>query len=255
MQNDQGGTELPREMMISPKRHINTGPQITERLEKFFSVIGQQGVLRFDQAQYFLGRMTPDPGKMKQPGILSSERTRKILRPWLQEEVILYRTFFYRQKGCIWLTPRGLKYARLNLRYYEPSPSTLPHLYMVNELRLLLEARCPKDTWRSEREIRAQQNVNAKDSTPRHVPDAELISPNGSSVIGIECELTMRSEKRLEEIFFDLAGNRRYSVIWYFSPEPMYRAIKKAVNKLPAERRKRFVCYTLQGDPYPETVA
>jgi len=54
MQNNQGGTELPQEMMISPKRYMNTGPQITERLEKFFSVIGQQGVLRFDQAQCFL---------------------------------------------------------------------------------------------------------------------------------------------------------------------------------------------------------
>src|SRR5437588_145251 len=84
------------------------------------------------------------------------------------------------QRGCIWLTPKGLKYARLNprLRYYEPSPSTLPHMYAVNEVRLLIEARCPKDTWRSEREIRAMQNANAKDSTPPHVPDAELISAN-----------------------------------------------------------------------------
>jgi hypothetical protein len=248
MRNTQGGTELPREMMESPKRYMNTGPQITERLEKFFSVIGQQGVLRFDQAQCFLGRMTPDPGKMKQPGILSAERTRKILRPWLKEEVILYRTFFYRQKGCIWLTTKGLKYAQLNLRYYEPSPSTLPHLYVVNEVRLLIEARCPNDTWRSEREIRVMQN--AKDSTPPHVPDAELISANVNSVIGIECELTVRSEKRLEEIVFDLASNKRYSAIWYFSPEPVYRAVKKAVNKLPAEHHKRFVFYTLQGEPY-----
>jgi hypothetical protein len=252
MQNNQRGTELPREMMISPKRYMNTGPQITERLEIFFSVIGQQGVLRFDQAQCFLGRMTPDPGKMKQPGILSAERTRKILRPWLKEEVILYRTFFNRQKGCIWLTPKGLKYAQLNprLRYYEPSPSSLPHMYAVNEVRLLIEARCPNDTWRSERELCAQQNANAKVSTPPHIPDAELISANGNSVIGIECELTVRSEKRLEEIVIDLAGNKRYSAIWYFSPESVYTAVKEAVNKLPAEHRKRFVFFSLKGDPY-----
>src|SRR6266567_3831899 len=200
MQNNQGETELPRDqMMVSPKRYMNSGPQITERLEKFFSVIGQQGVLRFDQAQCYLGRMTPDPGKMKQPGIMSAERTRKILRPWLKEEVILYRTFFYGQKGCIWLT--------------------------------------------------------AKDSTPPHIPDAELISANGNSVIGIECELTVRSEKRLEEIVIDLAGNKRYSAIWYFGPESVYRAVKKAVDKLPPEHRKRFVCYTLQGDPYTESGA
>lgn len=250
MQNDQGGPELPREMRSS-KRHMNTGPQITERLEKIFAVIGQQGVLRFDQAQCYLGRMSPDPGKMKQPGIMSAERTRKILRPWLQEEVILYRTFFHGQKGCIWLTAKGLKYANLHLRYYEPNPASLGHIYAVNDVRLLLAERHPEDTWRSEREIRAQQNVNAKDGTPPHIPDAELISADGKSVIGIECDVTVRSEKRLEEIVSDLAGNKRYSAIWYYLPEPVYRAVKKAVDKLPAEHRKRFAFYSLKGDAYP----
>ncbi len=44
------------EDMVSPagtrRPHINRGPQITERLEKFLRINGQQGVLRFDQAQY-----------------------------------------------------------------------------------------------------------------------------------------------------------------------------------------------------------
>src|SRR5260370_24070333 len=248
MQNDQGGTELPR-MMGSPKRYMNTGPQITERLEKFFSVIGQQGVLRFDQAQCYLGRMTPDPGKMKQPGILSEERTRKILRPWLKEEVILYRTFFNRQKGCIWLTAKGIKYANLHLRYYEPNPATLSHLYAVNDVRLLIAERRPKDTWRSEREIRAQQNVNVGGSTPPHVPDAELISPNGN-VRAIEVELTIKAEKRLEAIVFDFAANKRYDAVWYYLPENVYSAVTKAVRKLPPEHRKRFVFHSLKGDPY-----
>ena len=251
MQNNQGGTELPQEMRISPRRYMNTGPQITERLEKFLSVIGQQGVLRIDHAQCFLGRMTPDPGKMKQPGILTLERTRKILRPWLKEEVISYRTFFNRQKGCIWLTPKGLKYARLNprLRYYEPSPSSLPHMYTVNEVRLLIEARWPNDTWRSERELRAQQNADAKGSTPPHVPDAELISPNGD-VRAIEVELTIKAEQRLDAIVSELAANRRYNAIWYYLPENVYSAVTKAVRKLPPDHRKRFVFHSLKGDPY-----
>ncbi len=234
----------------SRRVHMNSGPQVTNRLESFWQILGQQGVLSIDQVQRWLARLSPEPNKMKDLSILSAERTRKILRPWIDQGLLLYKIYSYRQKGVLWLTPKGLKYAQLNLRYYEPSPSTLPHLYAVNEVRLLIEARCPNDMWRSEREIRAQQNVNAKGSTPPHVPDAELISANGNSVIGIECELTVRSEKRLEEIVFDLASNKRYSAIWYFSPEPVYRAVKKAVNKLPAEHRKRFVCYTLQGEPY-----
>lgn len=86
--------------------------------------------------------------------------------------------------------------------------------------------------------------------TPPHIPDAELISADGNGVIGIECELVVRSEKRLEEIVIDLAGNKRYSAIWYFSPESVYMAVKKAVNKLPPEHRKRFVFFSLKGDPH-----
>jgi len=245
------GEQHPRQK--ARRVHMNSGPQLNERLEAFWPIVGQQGLLRFDQAQRFLGRLSPEPGKMKQPGTLSAERTRKLLRPWIDEGVLLYKAYYVRQKGVFWLTAKGYRYAKLNLRYYEPSPSTLPHLCAVNEVRLLIEARCPKDTWRSEREIRAMQNV--KDSTPPHVPDAELISANGHSVIGIECELTVKSEKRLEEIVFDLAGNKRYSTIWYFAPEPVYTAVKKAVNKLPAEHRKRFVFYTLKGEPYTESGA
>src|SRR5260370_27835542 len=146
---------------------------------------------------------------MKQPGILSAERTRKILHPWLKEEVILYRPFCNRQKGCIWLTAKGLKYANLHLRYYEPNPATLSHMYAVNAVRLLLAERRPQDTWRSEREIRAQQNVNAKGSTSPHVPNAELISPDWT-VRAIEVELTIKVEKRYKTIFFDFAANKSY---------------------------------------------
>jgi hypothetical protein len=238
-------------MSTQRKPYLNSGAQLTPRLEKLLQIDGQQGVLSIDQVQRWLARLSPEPNKMKDPSILSAERTRKILRPWIDQGLLLYKIYSYRQKGVLWLTPKGIKYAQLNLRYYEPSPSTLPHLYAVNEVRLLIEARCPKGTWRSEREIRAQQN--AKGSMPPHVPDAELSSANGNSVIGIECELTVRSEKRLEEIVFDLAGNKRYSAISYFSPEPVYMAVKKAVNKLPAEHRKRIVIYTLQGEPYTES--
>jgi hypothetical protein len=230
--------------------HMNSGPQLNERLEAFWPIVGQQGLLRFDQAQRFLGRLSPEPGKMKQPGTLSAERTRKLLRPWIDEGVLLYKVYYVHQKGVFWLTAKGYRYARLNLRYYEPSPSTLPHLCAVNEVRLLIEARCPKDTWRSEREIRAQQNVNSIGSTPPHVPDAELISPDGT-VRAIEVELTIKAEKRLETTVFDLAANKRYNAVWYFLPESVYSAIANAVRKLPPEHQKRFAFFTLKGDSYP----
>lgn len=229
--------------------YMNRGPQITERVESYLQINGQQGIVRFDQAQRFLGQLSPEPDKMKQAGILSVERTRKILRPWLDEDLLMYRVFYARQRGGLWLTSKGLKYANLNLRYYEPSPTSLPHLYAINDIRLLIALRRPHDTWRSERELRAEQNTRDKGSTLPHLPDAELISVNGN-VNAIEVEITVKAEKRLEELIFDIAGNKRYNTIWYFSPEHVYSVVKKAIGKLPAEHRKRFVLYTLQGEPY-----
>ena len=232
--------------------HMNSGPQLTNRLESFWTILGQQGVLDYVQAQRFLGLLSPEPDRLKQPGILSAERTRKLLRPWIDEDVLCYRAYYARQKGVFWLTSKGYRYAQLNLRYYEPVPSSLSRLIAVNNVRLLLAERHPQDTWRSEREIRAAQHASLKDSTPPHIPDAELISADGNSVICIECELTVRSEKRLEEIVIDLAGNKRYSAIWYFGPESVYRAVKKVVDKLPPTQRKRFAFYSSKGDAYPQ---
>lgn len=229
--------------------HMNSGPQLNDRLESFWPILAQQGVLRFDQAQRILGRMSPEPHKMKQPGILSTERTRKLLRPWIDEGVLLYRAYYARQQGVFWLTSKGYKYAKLNLRYYEPTPSSLPHMLAVNEVRFIISERRPQETWRSEREIRAEQNAHAKGSTPPHVPDAELVSASGN-VRAIEVELTLKSEKRLEEIVYDLAANKRYNVIWYFAPENVSAAVRKAVRKLPPEARKRFAFYNLKGELY-----
>ena len=231
------------------KPHINRGPQITPRLEAFLKVIGQQGVLRFDQAQRWLARLSPEPDRMKQHDILSAERTRKILRPWIEEELLLYKVFYAHQKAALWLASKGIKYAKLDLRYYEPTPASLPHLYAVNDIRLLIAARRPHDTWRSERELRAEQNARAKGSIVLHLPDAELVNAN-CTVNAIEVELTVKSEKRMEEVMFDLAANKRYSTVWYFVPEQVYPAVLKAIRKLPQEHQRRFLVYNPEGKPY-----
>lgn len=235
---------------IPMPRHLNQGPLITPRLERLLQIIGQQGAVRFDQIQYWLARLSPEPHRMKEPDKLSTERTRKFLRPWVQQEqLLMYKGFYARQPGWLWLTQKGYKYIDLNLRYYEPSPASLDHLHALNDIRLFIEARRPQDTWRSERQLRAEQNASKKGSTLPHRPDAELMSLEGR-VVAIECELTLKSEKRLEEIVFDLAAQRRYPVIWYFAPEQVASAVKKAVHKLPPEHHKRFMFYNLKGERY-----
>src|SRR5438552_27434 len=238
--------ELPEEKPgnTPSKRYLNTGPQITPRWESTLRFIGEQGAVRFDQLQRIFGRLSPEPEELKLPGVLSAERTRKILRRWTQEELYLYKVFYAKECGWVWLTRKGLKYANLDLRYYEPAPSSLPHLLALNEIRLMIEERRPDDQWRSERILRSEQDTPTQKGKIAHLPDAEIVSSHKSK-IAIECELTVKSEKRLEEIVFDLAANKRYSTIWYFLPEQVHLVVKKAVNKLPEEHRKRFVFYTM----------
>ncbi|HET8844324.1 MAG TPA: hypothetical protein VFN35_22850 [Ktedonobacteraceae bacterium] len=223
---------------------LNRGAQITPRLEKFFQIVGQQGALRFDQVQRWFGYYSPEPIRMKEATQLSAERTRKILHPWFEQEWFSYRVFFAKQKGWLWLTPKGIKATGLTLRYYEPSPAVLPHLYAVNEIRLLLATRRPADCWRSERELRAEYALSK-----RHLPDAELLTEKGT-INALEVELTLKSEKRLQEILVDLASNARYATIWYFAPEAIAVALRKALRTLPQERRHQFRFYNLQGKEY-----
>lgn len=223
---------------------INAGPQITQRLEDFMHILGQSGALSYDQVQRWFAHLSPEPERIKLPGKLSAERTRKILRPWLDEELFYYRIIYARQKAWLWLSQKGIKYAGLNLRYYEPSPASLPHLYAVNGIRLLLADRRPGDTWRSERELRAEQ-YSTTGEAKRHMPDAELSTDKG--IIAIEVELTIKAEKRLHEILLDLASNNRYYTIWYFAPEQVRQVLAKEIEKLPPKARTMFRLYDLQG--------
>jgi len=226
------------------RSRINKGPQVTPRLEELFRIVGQQGALSFYHVQRWFARLSPEPERLKMPGELSVERTRKILRPWLVEELFCYRVIFARQKAWLWLSQKGLKYTGLNMRYYEPSPASLPHLQAVNEVRLLLADRRPGDTWCSERELRVELNATTS-GTRRHLPDAELVTDKG--IIAIETELTIKSEKRLHEILLDLASNDRYYTIWYFCSDQVHQALAKEIQKLPPKAMTMFRLYDLQG--------
>ncbi len=234
-----------------PPTHVrlNKGPQMTQRTETIFQIIGEQGALCFDQLQRWYGLLSPASQRMKDTGILSTERTRKVLRPWIDQGLLDYKVFYVGQKGWLWLTPKGLKYVNVDLRSYEPVPASLAHLYAVNAIRYFIAVRRPGDTWRSERLLRAEQNARTQGSKHPHLPDAEVISPN-RTVKAIECELTVKNEKRLEEIIFDLAANTRYNAIWYFLPEQGKNALTRAIEKLPSEHHKRFLLYNLKGEPY-----
>lgn len=226
---------------------LNKGPQMTPRLEYTLCFLGEQGTVRLDQLQRLLARLSPNPEKLKDGTMLSTARTQKFLKRWAAEGLFEYKVFRLHEPAWFWLTQRGLKYVNLNLRYYEPSPSMLAHIYAVNNIRLLIEARRPTVTWRSERQLRAEQHAREKNVSIKHLPDAELLLDGGQSRIAIEVELTAKSESRLQDILYDLAANKRYTAIWYFAPESVSQTVQHALVKLPPDHRKRFAIYDLEG--------
>jgi hypothetical protein len=231
---------------------LNKGAQITPRVESVFTITGEQGALCFDQVQRWLGLLSPSAQKLKESGILSTERTRKVIRPWIDRELVEYRVFYAKQKGWLWLTAKGLKYFDVPLRPYEPAPASLAHLYAVNTIRYLIAVRRPADQWRSERILRSEQHASKHGTKSTHLPDAEVITPSSGTIKAIECELTVKNETYLENVIFDLAANPRYNAIWYFLPPQVKTTVARAIGKLPPEHQPRFSLYTLKGEPYKD---
>jgi hypothetical protein len=243
---------ISKPIEMSHQTRLNRGAQLTPRLEALMKIEGEQGALCFDQVQRWLAFLSPATERMKEPSILSTERTRKVMRPWIDQELMEYKIFHMGQKGWFWLTSKGLRYFDVPLRYYEPTPARLAHLYAVNTIRYLIAVRRPTDEWRSERILRVEQNASSKQGNKlTHLPDAEVISSNGI-VKAIECELTVKNEKYIEEVIFDLAANKRYNAIWYFLPPNVKNTVRVAIHKLPQEEQKRFALYTLKGEPYTD---
>jgi hypothetical protein len=239
-----------REQEYPEPSRLNAGAQLTNRLETFGTITGEQGALCFDQAQRWLGLLSPAADRMKEAGLLSTERTRKILHPWRIQGYLDYKIYHNGHKGWYWLTSKGLRYFNVQLRYYEPVPSTLAHLYALNNIRYMIAIRRPTDVWRSERILRAEQYATKQKNKLAHLPDGEILSATNNTVKAVELELSIKNEKYIQDVVLDLAANKRYSSIWYFLPPNVKSTIHAAIHKLPQEHQKRFTLYNLKGELY-----
>jgi hypothetical protein len=138
--------------------------------------------------------------------------------------------------GWVWVTSLGLDHLGLEYRYWEPKARSLPHLYAINQARLMVEARQPEAEWRSERALRAGQLFTAGQSQGEHQPDAEV--QIGGSRVAIEVELHIKSKKRQPAILYSLA--RRYEGIWYFCPQALEAPLRQSFAQLDAAVRRKF---------------
>src|SRR6202020_625960 len=142
---------------------------------------------------------------------LTPERTRPVIARW--------RRLGYAESARIgrgrpwaWLTRRGLTACGLRYTAVPPALSRLAHLRAVTVIRLALEATAGYQQadgyWRGERRLRARSGGRV--GLREHIPDGEVLFPNGSGLPyagecwAIEAELTRKTVARTAAIMREL---------------------------------------------------
>jgi hypothetical protein len=241
-----------------PLRHLrrhDQGPRLTQRDLACLHWIAQQYAIRLDQLQRLLLRYTPQADRAKvRSGTdrLSKERTYKTLAQWDALGLIEYGNILEHEPRWIWLTPKGLREIGSPLRYNKPSVVRLSHLYFTNQVRLWVERRRPNDVWKSEREIKAEQQQLGRGERPHHLPDAILHAANGKTSV-IEVELQTKTRDALETIVREL--ELHYTSILYFCSAPVLRQLQALLSELEPESRKHFALYALGATGSEQDIA
>jgi hypothetical protein len=161
-----------------------------------------------------------------------------------------------------WVMPTeaGLRWLGLPYTPIEFPSGDLPHLYLINEIRLFLmrSSKIPAYAWTSERELEMHEPRKTRNLELPHRPDGILTIETGGELV-ISTELTVhleageriaaeaeRSRKEfddLDEILPDLL--RTYDRAWYFCGAGAYDAVSKTRAKLPPAEQQRIQIFRL----------
>lgn len=203
-----------------PKQRSDKGfIRLTDRDLLTLRWIGEQYAVRLDILQRLLGRDTQQA--TKEPDIVTESTARRVIGRWKAEGLVESRKFFFGKPEWVWLSTAGLSQMNLVYRTWSPKVSTLDHFHSVNQVRLRIEKGYEESfVWRGERELRRRY----RDERSIHVPDAELLHEAG--VIGIEVELTQKSQNRLVDITDKLA--QQYEQVWYFVNQTTEASVRDA---------------------------
>jgi hypothetical protein len=218
------------------KRRSDRGQiTLTSRDHSALRWVAEQGAARCDQVQYLLG-LDAGPGA-KVEGEISASAARQVIARWKRAGWIVQKKFFFEDPPWLWPTARLLRLLDLPYRAYEPSLTRLNHIFGVNEVRIALAEVWPQYEWISERQMRAEFTYAEGVPLP-HLPDARLITGNGTIVI--ELEISAKHPSALSDILEELTNT--YKTIWYFVDDRVRPTLEAARNKLdPALAANVFV--------------
>ena len=223
-------------------------PRLEERDLIVLRWILQMYAVRFDQLQILLARHSPKKEELTDPEHVSPSTVRTHLRRWKALGLVVYRKILYAKEDPLWcwITPYGLRFLAfeedqngetITYSYYEPKEKDLKHMYLINQARLYIEKHYPTYTFRSERQLRREQNARPKAIKQKHLTDGLVYRPDGRA-IALEIERWDKAAEKLPGILHELT--QTYHRTWYFVSKKARTAVTKAVAKLPELERKRI---------------
>lgn len=209
--------------MTKQRRRSDYGTvRATERDLLCLKWIGEQYTIRLDHLQYLAGRYSDR--ELQEPDKLSYEGTRNLVyKRWFKAGWIEKQKILAHEPIWIWLTKKGLHAVELGYGYREPAVGRLSHIWHANEARLLIE-RIIKDDgwWMCDREV----NTQRKSLDKKHMIDGEVYYRD--EIIGIEVEISRKSDRRLIAICQELQHDYKY--VWYIVNDECKSAIERATQ-------------------------
>lgn len=160
-----------------------------------------------------------------------------------------------------WVFPseEGLRWLGLNYTQIDFPSGDLPHIYLINEIRLFLmrSSKIPAYAWTSERELEMNEPKKTRGLELPHRPDGVMTLEVGGELtineqllhlaagerIAVEAERSRKQFDDLREILPDLL--RQYDRAWYFCGAGAYDAVSKERAKLPVEEQRRIQIFRL----------
>ena len=207
-----------------------------------------QGAMRIDQLAQLFSQIDGRP--------VSSDAARKSVGRWLDRGWATSRTLLKGQPPFVWLTPAGMRVSGLPFPSEEPSLSTLAHNADVTAIRLTIQTAYPTGIrWRSERSIRAVVPPRTRGQRSSHLPDGEVIFPDGQ-IVAIERERVAKTIERTRNIQMGLLTRRydydatsdvvvaslppRYCAVHYYASDEALSVVQKAAASLPGDLASRL---------------
>jgi len=161
---------------------------------------------------------------------LKKPRSYQVLKRLVVADLINHQRIFCHRHGIFRLTSNGARQFKLPL-LDKIIFSQYEHKMMITEVYLKLSEMYPTANWISERELQ-HEKFSRGVGQRGHLPDGILILPNDKKIV-IEVELTLKSEKRITEIFRQFAKDFSIESVWYFSPENLVKKLEKFSEKMP----------------------